>query len=413
MNNSNKAALEQRKRLTAAAKSWYGDNYSPNYLNPETDTKFYLGEDYIPYDDSAEESDGGIQQAYNQIMTDKDPEPIKILSFDKQQETCNQPNTFDMGYKNGLGETAPKSLKRARINDFFPDSSNPLNRINLFAKNYATLPIAENPAEQMHEKGLHENFLSYRANRAPNENNLTYWNYADDTDRIETETPREIRGRERRHKFNRNEDFKIRLLPDNRLEKTDENDNKLIGTVWPFFTVATYGKDCVDQYHDEIEAAAKKYDIEPDLIRATMFTEMATGHWMGLNAARDWTRTSNSQRPMNINGSLWSNLGGNNYDTYVPAQNIENAALLLKKIIATQDNPNNIEAIGSLWNSLGTNHINKIGVRIGDAYRRRLWEDNHFGIFNNPYANFWNYQYGNLKKLNQIIDSAGKFLNLH
>ena len=48
MRNKNKEAFEQMKRLTKAAKSFYGDNYNPGTLYPPRDTSFLLDEEYIP-----------------------------------------------------------------------------------------------------------------------------------------------------------------------------------------------------------------------------------------------------------------------------------------------------------------------------------------------------------------------------
>ena len=50
MSNKNKEAFEQMKRLTKAAKEFYGNNYNPGTLYPPRDTKFLLDEEYIPFD---------------------------------------------------------------------------------------------------------------------------------------------------------------------------------------------------------------------------------------------------------------------------------------------------------------------------------------------------------------------------
>ena len=50
MSNKNKEAFEQMKRLTKAAKEFYGSNYNPGTLYPPRDTKFLLDEEYIPFD---------------------------------------------------------------------------------------------------------------------------------------------------------------------------------------------------------------------------------------------------------------------------------------------------------------------------------------------------------------------------
>ena len=80
-----------------------------------------------------------------------------------------------------------------------------------------------------------------------------------------------------------------------------------------------------------------------------------------------------------------------NYKYQNDYQNIEASAALLKRLSQTQDNPNNLLAIGTLWNNISANKINKIGVRIDDAYRRKLWEDKRISDnINNPYKTILN-----------------------
>ena len=50
MSNRNKEAFEQMRRLTKEAKKFYAHNYNPGSLFPPRDTKFFLNEEYIPFD---------------------------------------------------------------------------------------------------------------------------------------------------------------------------------------------------------------------------------------------------------------------------------------------------------------------------------------------------------------------------
>lgn len=192
--------------------------------------------------------------------------------------------------------------------------------------------------------------------------------------------------RERRAAIVNDQPLRLKLAP-----STDTE------VIWPSYTMPSLGKYYVRAYNHLIEDAAKKYDIDPDLLKATMFTEMSTGHKTGINNFADILHSSGSQIPMNINGKLWGNIGNRHYNTYEPDQNIEAAANLLKHLQQVVPNPNDYAAIGSLWHNLSTDKLDYIGLRIHDAYMRKLWEKSAATttLPNNPYRYFLNHSFDN------------------
>lgn len=291
MFNRNKEALEQRKRLTTAAKAWYGNNYNPGSLNPQNETKFFLNEDYIPYDPTLEEENSIINQAYNEIMTNPNP------------------------------NYSPESKYESPLSD--------IDNQTTVATNYID---ASNMSEAQRRKML----------------------------------------------FN-NQPFTVKLKPKTNFDWKEKADRFILNkkphtTSWPSYTLPAVGRTMVKINNEKIENAAQKYNVDPDILRAVMYTENATGHWFGGNKLRDITKTSNSQMPMNINGNLWSKLDDNDFDTNNAQQNIDNAALLLSKISDTQPGYKDLKSIGTLWNNMGAQRINKLGEWINDAYNNKYWE---------------------------------------
>lgn len=169
-----------------------------------------------------------------------------------------------------------------------------------------------------------------------------------------------------------------------KLEKLEEyipSVGKLYDPTWKSYSCQLLGARAVHKYNDLIEAAAQKYDVDPDLIRAAMYIENRDGHKGGLNPMADIIDRSESLLPMNIQTKRWSDLGDNDFDMDDPAQNIEAAALLLKRLQGSLEDPNDIEALGTLWNSGGAQSINSVGQRIAYAYKNKPWDDPYYKYF--------------------------------
>ncbi len=132
------------------------------------------------------------------------------------------------------------------------------------------------------------------------------------------------------------------------------------------------GKYYVDKYNEEIEKYAKKANLDPDKLRAVMFTENACGNYGSANYWADVLGWSDSQMPMNIQGKTWEDFNGKHYDTKVPEQNIELSALLLKQIENSLDNPT-MDRITTVWNGTGANTISPFGGHGQIAYDTKPW----------------------------------------
>ena len=152
--------------------------------------------------------------------------------------------------------------------------------------------------------------------------------------------------------------------------------NLTSSVIWPWYSFPSNGIKAVKYYNKEIEMIAQKHEINPDWLRAVMFTENTLNHRFGLGEFAYYIGLSDKKPPMNIDEKIWSDMENQKFDVNNAYQNIEISAILLKKLSRTQDNSDDLLAIGSLWYDINSNEINVFGVRIDDAYRRKLWEDN-------------------------------------
>ena len=86
MTNKNQEAFEQMQRLTKQAKKYYGLNYNPGNLFPPRDTKFFLNEDYIPFDFDTDYDDP-LYTEYRRVRMLQDP-------LNDVNETITKPKNF-------------------------------------------------------------------------------------------------------------------------------------------------------------------------------------------------------------------------------------------------------------------------------------------------------------------------------
>lgn len=194
----------------------------------------------------------------------------------------------------------------------------------------------------------------------------------------------QMNSKERENMLYQNVPYKVKLKPKTKQDLGEKIDNviftipKIYDKTLSFYSSPQLGEKAVKQYSTEIELAAKKYNLDPDILRAIMYVENRDGHWGGLNALGDFFQISKSKMPMNIQNHRWSYLDGNNFDMEDPQQNIEAAALLIKKLQMILHDPNDIKSLGTLWNSLGAQSINKMGERIAYAYNNKSWNDPNY-----------------------------------
>ena len=129
----------------------------------------------------------------------------------------------------------------------------------------------------------------------------------------------------------------------------------------------------VNNHSQIVEKISKKHGMDPDFVKAVMWTETYRGDHWSLNRKLDKTDFSNSKLPMNINGDMWSKIINKRPDDlFGKENNIEAGVILLKKIQDRLDDPSP-DKVGSLWNSLAAEHTNNVGVAIQQAYKEKPW----------------------------------------
>lgn len=150
----------------------------------------------------------------------------------------------------------------------------------------------------------------------------------------------------------------------------ENNPNANYGLPW--YTLPSIGNYYINKYSNIIEKYAHQYNVDPNLVKAIMYNEGATGHWGGVNQVLDILGKSGSQIPMNIQGKTWKNFDNRQYDTYNPEQNIELGVQLIKRLQNSIHNPT-IEKIATLYNCTGAMEINDYGARTKTIYNQKPW----------------------------------------
>lgn len=141
-----------------------------------------------------------------------------------------------------------------------------------------------------------------------------------------------------------------------------------------FYEVPKVGYDTVRKFDPTIKEMAERHGTDPDMLRAVMWAENARGHKFGGNALADKLGWSNSKTPMNINPKLWGNvLGKEKTDLSDPRDNIEAAAIVLKRLENRINGKKDAAKIGTIWNSTGQNETTDFGEYIGRVYREKPW----------------------------------------
>ena len=122
MTNKNQEAFEQMQRLTKQAKKFYGLNYNPGSLYPPKDTKFFLNEEYIPFDFDTDYDDP-LYKKYrrvrmldnpfedNQTQTQNSAPKQNLKGFD-QDDDNNQTNSANFSFS----KSWPSSFAQADNN---------------------------------------------------------------------------------------------------------------------------------------------------------------------------------------------------------------------------------------------------------------------------------------------------------
>jgi len=139
--------------------------------------------------------------------------------------------------------------------------------------------------------------------------------------------------------------------------------------------IRKWGTEAVEKHDSLIREMAEKHGVDPDLIRAVMWAENARGHKYGLNQFWDERRWSDSVLPMNMNKTIGAKLLGKRpEDLYDARDNVEAAAIFLKRIRDRIDDPNPTPAqIGSIWLFTGREQTNDWGEFIQRVYDEKPW----------------------------------------
>lgn len=117
-----------------------------------------------------------------------------------------------------------------------------------------------------------------------------------------------------------------------------------------------FGAQEVRRYGALIDAAATRYSIDPDIVRAIIYTEVSRGAIYGRPA--EWLGRARTWYPGNIDASWQELIPGS--DVHNPKDNIELATRLISQIAKRLDDPS-IENIYSLYNSFSHDrtYVNK------------------------------------------------------
>lgn len=137
----------------------------------------------------------------------------------------------------------------------------------------------------------------------------------------------------------------------------------------PWYSVHRDGYNGVKRHDSRIEREAKRFGVDPDLVRAIAYVEYANGYSYGGPA--QWVGAAGSLYPMNIRPDLWAGLVGdadlNDFDA-----NVRAGVLLLKRIAERLSDPS-IAKIATLYNNLAGDEVSDYGAQVARAYRDRLW----------------------------------------
>ncbi len=172
--------------------------------------------------------------------------------------------------------------------------------------------------------------------------------------------------------------------PENLYKKADRQDSILNGSSGyidtaanpkadgkpPWYEFSEFGADAVHKYNPEIEAEAKRTNLDPDLIRSVMYMEGSHG-WYGRPA--EALGVAGSYQPMNVQPEPWAKLGGAEADIIKkPVDNIRAGAELMSRIRdrlpeATPDR------IATLYNNLSADNVTDYGARVQNIMKEKPW----------------------------------------
>ncbi len=177
---------------------------------------------------------------------------------------------------------------------------------------------------------------------------------------------------EKEKNFNENlseEERTIAILKNKPLSLTVRKNPKANGWIG----ISFLGNNAVLNYGEKIEKYSKKHKVDPDLVKAIIFTEHSRGHKYGLDIIADYLDKSTSRRPMNIQ-KKWIKLIDNNEESwYNEDKNIEAGIILINRLYKAIENPT-AEKVGILWNGTWKNKVSDFGNYVGKQYEKKEWK---------------------------------------
>jgi soluble lytic murein transglycosylase-like protein len=176
------------------------------------------------------------------------------------------------------------------------------------------------------------------------------------------------------------EDRQRSILEDTPASFSVSNDPNTVGCA-PWYANHIVAAEAVRKYDGIIREESVKAGVDPDLVRAIMYTEMAQGHYFGAGPLLDEARKSKflndlgieskTVLPMNVS-DVWASLAGNRTDLLDVRQNVRTGTVLLKRIVDRLPLPS-VERVATLYNSLAREKVSDYGARVATVYEAKPW----------------------------------------
>lgn len=149
----------------------------------------------------------------------------------------------------------------------------------------------------------------------------------------------------------------------------------------PLHAIHSLGADAVREHDLVLREEPERAGVDPDLVRAIMYVEIAQGHYFGAGPLLDDARRSTflndlgigskTVLPMNV-GDMWAPLAGKDTDLLDVRQNVRAGATLLKRIVDRLPSPS-VERVATLYNSLAKEKVSDYGARVANVYEAKPW----------------------------------------
>jgi soluble lytic murein transglycosylase-like protein len=119
-----------------------------------------------------------------------------------------------------------------------------------------------------------------------------------------------------------------------------------------------------------IDRTAKRYGIDPDLLKALVWFESTHGYY---DAYTGVIRAPKSLRPMNVNVRVWSDILGVDRKSLANVEtNIETGAYIFSQILSRLIDPTP-EKVFTLYNNLRADEVSPYGETAAQYWRDRPW----------------------------------------